>query len=133
MPGDAVLGMNGRIVASTERNMSNLGATLIHFKDGTAFHAGTTDAHAIYRPVPPVAPVTAREHAPVQARTVARGTHWEDELLGTPTDTPAPAISFAGIIADWLTDPVTVGATYNTATGVYQVSALSPAYSRKGA
>lgn len=48
-PGDVVIPLGGRIVASVERDASNLGACLIRFVDGTWFHAGSRDAHAISR------------------------------------------------------------------------------------
>jgi hypothetical protein len=41
--------MGGRIVASVERDMSNLGAALIRFTDGTWLHAGTRDAWTVER------------------------------------------------------------------------------------
>lgn len=47
--GDAVIPMGGRIVASVERSMSNLGAALIRFTDGSHLHAGTCDAWAVSR------------------------------------------------------------------------------------
>lgn len=45
--GDKLIPMSGRIVASVERDMGNLGACLIRFTDGTWLHAGDRDAHAI--------------------------------------------------------------------------------------
>ena len=47
--GDIVIPMGGRIVASVERSMTNLGAALIYFTDGTLFHAGIRDAWAVGR------------------------------------------------------------------------------------
>jgi hypothetical protein len=47
--GDAVLGMGGAVVASVERDMSNLGAALIRFTDGAWWHVGMRDAHMIHR------------------------------------------------------------------------------------
>lgn len=47
--GDIVLNNGNRVVTEVERNMSNLGAALIRFTDGTWFHAGIRDAHTISR------------------------------------------------------------------------------------
>lgn len=47
--GDAVIPHGGRVVASVDRDMNNLGACLIRFTDGTWFHAGDRDAHAVNR------------------------------------------------------------------------------------
>ncbi len=47
--GDVLTANGGRTVASVERDMDNLGAALIRFTDGTWFHAGVYDAHAINR------------------------------------------------------------------------------------
>lgn len=49
VPGDALFANGNRTVASVERDMGNLGAALIRFTDGTWFHAGVRDAHAICR------------------------------------------------------------------------------------
>ncbi len=46
---DKLIPMGGRVVASVERDMSNLGAALIRFTDGTWLHAGTRDAWAVER------------------------------------------------------------------------------------
>lgn len=47
--GDKLVPMGGRVVASVERDMSNLGAALIRFTNGTWLHAGTRDAWAVER------------------------------------------------------------------------------------
>ena len=47
--GDVLLANGNRTVSSVERDMGNLGAALIRFTDGTWFHSGTRDAHAVYR------------------------------------------------------------------------------------
>ena len=47
--GDALIANCNRTVSSVERDMDNLGAALIRFTDGTWFHAGVRDAHAVTR------------------------------------------------------------------------------------
>lgn len=47
--GDVLLQNGNKVVESTKRDMQNLGATIIRFTDGSWFHAGTFDAHAIAR------------------------------------------------------------------------------------
>ena len=50
LTGDRIIGLGGREVSSVERQMDNLGAALIYFTDGSWFHAGIRDAHAVSRP-----------------------------------------------------------------------------------
>jgi hypothetical protein len=47
--GDALLAHGGRVVASVERNLDNLGAALIRFTDGSFSHVGAWDAHMVSR------------------------------------------------------------------------------------
>ena len=47
--GDTLIANGNRTVASVERDLNNLNAALIYFTDGTWFHAGVHDAHAITR------------------------------------------------------------------------------------
>lgn len=53
--GDVIPGNGRRVVASVERNIENLGATLIRFTDGTWFHAGTFDCFWVERSTEKVA------------------------------------------------------------------------------
>jgi len=45
--GDVLIGNGDKVVASTERDMDNLGAMLIRFTNGTWFHAGVMDVHMV--------------------------------------------------------------------------------------
>lgn len=48
-PGSILPNLGGRVVKSVERDLANLGATLITFTDGSWFHSGTFDAHYVTR------------------------------------------------------------------------------------
>lgn len=71
--------------------------------------------------------------APVSAREATRGADWESELLDAPIPVPASGNAVAGVIVDWLTDPVIAGARFDPASGWAVRKTPQPLYARQGA
>lgn len=80
------------------------------------------------------APASSEQSAPVSARTVVRGDHWEIELLSAhPAGAIAASNVLADVIAEWITDASSLTPMRGPGPYFRPYAATDAPYSRKGA